>query len=149
MSTANTLDRRRTEGRVEGSASLREFVHYCDLQNHPGDLYVVVDYDYATAEGFNSEGAIWPPDGYVLRNVKTGETKTDRLTAPGWTFHPVPDLVVAVTTDHLGNHHTWHMDALPGFCDAAMIERRARKRHFVFFDVPGVLDHYYWTSKLR
>lgn len=82
---------------------------------------------------------------YRLRDIDTGEQFTDTLTGEHWQFHGKPNAVLATTRDHTGETLVSTISALPKFCSPEMIERLARKRHFVKIGVPGELVGYRWA----
>jgi hypothetical protein len=82
---------------------------------------------------------------YRLRDYDTGEQFTDALTSEHWTFHGKPNAIAATTKDHTGTEHVWTISALPRFITDEMLERMARKRHFVMHGVPADLVEQHWV----
>jgi hypothetical protein len=126
---------RRTEGAVFGSALHGEYVHHSGTNQ----VYYVRKH---------VGGGL-----YDLKTVGRDEDVTADLNGGQWTFHPVPDMVVATTRDEHGNEQTSRMSARPGFCPPDMVERRARKRHWARYGTPYALTEvdpdWHWTSRSR
>lgn len=123
------LGKQPTAGPVAGSAAWGEVVRYDNGER--------TRYAYVIRTGL--------ADGlYRLRDIDTHEEFADELTDEHWQFHGKPNAAIARTSDHLGNTKTWTISALPKFATPEMIERMARKRHFVKFGVPGDFEGHQW-----